>query len=98
MIDREAVAQPVDYDFPLIPKDTDDALDSAHARARPDYETWKRQFVDWLYHEGRNPARLRGYAGETHGRLSSAHVDSTGRHTFAASSVDRVRNCGFSTE
>ena len=56
--------RPVD-DFPILAEETSDALDDRHARARTDYETWKRELLEWLYYEGRNPARQRGYADHT---------------------------------
>jgi len=54
-----------DFDFPIIAGDTEKALDDLHGRAKTDYETWKRDFLNWLYHEGKKPDRGEGFADGT---------------------------------
>lgn len=49
----------------LVSEPTEDALESAHARAHANYRRWKAGFLEWLDTEGRDPERLRGYADPT---------------------------------
>lgn len=55
-------ADEITFDFPIIAEDTHEALHDEHARARADYNTWKRGFLEWLHYEGKKPARLEGYS------------------------------------
>lgn len=64
-----------EFDFPLVAEDTDKALDELHGRARTDYESWKRDFLNWLYHEGKKPDRVEGFAPGTI-RKTSYHTGS----------------------
>jgi integrase len=63
-----------EFDFPILAGDTEKALDDLHGRARTDYETWKRGFLNWLYHEGKKPDRGQGFASGTI-RKTSYHTD-----------------------
>lgn len=58
-------AQRADFDFPLVAQETIEALNEQHARARNDYQTWKRDLLEWLHFEGKDPDRLRGYSEDT---------------------------------
>lgn len=51
--------------FALLAEETKEELEELHARAQTDYETWKRNLIEWLHYEGKDPERLRGYAEET---------------------------------
>ena len=55
----------VSFDFPLLAQETVEALEEQHARAVTDYESWKRNLLEWLAIEGKNPDRLRGYSTYT---------------------------------
>jgi integrase len=59
--DREAP----EFEFPIVASDTDKALADLHGRAESDYESWKREFLNWLYHEGKKPDRGEGFASGT---------------------------------
>ena len=61
----EREAREATFDFPLVAQETIEALDDQHARAQSDYETWKRDLLEWLYFEGKDPDRLRGYSKDT---------------------------------
>ena len=61
----EREARAATFDFPLLAQETIEALDDHHARARTDYETWKRDLLEWLHVEGKDPDRLRGYSEDT---------------------------------
>jgi|AntRauMinimDraft_4_1070384.scaffolds.fasta_scaffold03023_1 integrase len=61
----EREAGDANFDFPLVAQETIEALNEQHARARSDYETWKRTLLEWLYFEGKDPDRLRGYSEDT---------------------------------
>jgi integrase len=61
----EPEARDVDFDFPLLADETIDALEDAHARAVTDYRGWKRDLMEWLFFEGKDPERLRGYSADT---------------------------------
>ena len=63
--DYEADPEDPEFDFPIIAGDTEKALEELHGRARTDYETWKRDFLNWLYHEGKKPDRGEGFASGT---------------------------------
>jgi hypothetical protein len=52
----------VDLPFPLVAEETLEALRDCHARAGVNYRAWKRQFLQWLYYEGKDPERRRGYS------------------------------------
>ncbi len=56
----ERGARSASFDFPLVAQETIEELDEQHARARSDYETWKRDLFEWLSVEGKDPDRLRG--------------------------------------
>lgn len=58
-------ATEIEFDFPLLAADTGDALADHNARARTDYESWKRNLLTWLSIEGKDPDRLRGYSEDT---------------------------------
>jgi len=59
--DREAP----EFGFPIVASDTEKALADLHGRAETDYEAWKRDFLNWLYHEGKKPDRGEGFAAGT---------------------------------
>jgi integrase len=61
----EREAQEANFDFPLAAQETIEALDDQHARAQSDYKGWKRDLLEWLYFEGKDPDRLRGYSEDT---------------------------------
>lgn len=61
----EREAQDIDFDFPLLAQETIEALDGLHARAGTDYESWKRDVLEWPHFEGKDPDRLRGYSKDT---------------------------------
>lgn len=50
---------------PSSRRKTIEALEDQHARAQADYESWKRDLLEWLHFEGKDPDRLRGYSKET---------------------------------
>ena len=54
-----------EFDFPIVASDSDKALADLHGRAESDYESWKREFLNWLYHEGKKPDRGEGFAAGT---------------------------------
>lgn len=53
------------FDFPIVAEETIDSLADQHARAQTDYESWKRELLEWLLTEGKDPDRLRGYSDRT---------------------------------
>ena len=61
---EEALGE-ITFSFPIVSGKTLDALEAKHARARTDYQTWKRDFLEWLTTEGKNPERLDGYSHHT---------------------------------
>ncbi len=62
--DYEARETP-EFEFPIIPSETEKFLADIHGRAEADYESWKRDFLNWLYHEGKKPDRREGFAPGT---------------------------------
>jgi integrase len=61
----EREARDAEFDFPLVAQETIEALDDKHARAKSDYQSWKRDLLEWLHFEGKDPDRLRGYSKAT---------------------------------
>ncbi|CAM2767441.1 site-specific integrase [Halobacterium salinarum] len=61
----EEEARDIDFDFPILADETIERLSNQHARAQNDYEVWKCDLLEWLYFEGKDPDRLRGYSEET---------------------------------
>lgn len=59
-------AKPVTFGFPVLAQETIDVLEEeGHPRAVTDYESWKRDVLEWLHYEGKDPDRLRGYSKDT---------------------------------
>lgn len=54
-----------EFGFPIVAGDTEKALDELHGRAEEDYPAWKRDFLNWLYHEGKKPDKAEGFAQGT---------------------------------
>lgn len=65
MVKAEEALREITFSFPTVSEKTIDALEAQHARARTDYETWKRDSLEWLTTEGKNPERLDGYSHHT---------------------------------
>ena len=61
----EREARDAEFDFRLVAQETIEALDDQHARAKTDYQSWKRDLLEWLHFEGMDPDRLRGYSEQT---------------------------------
>jgi len=55
----------IELHFPVIHEQTAEALEKQHARARPDYEEWKRAFLVWLATKGKRPASRDGLSRST---------------------------------
>lgn len=53
-------ARDIAFDFPRLAEDTIDSLGDQHARAKTNYEAWKRNPMEWLQSSGRTPI---GYEG-----------------------------------
>ncbi|TYL38816.1 hypothetical protein CV102_09915 [Natronococcus pandeyae] len=51
-----------EFGFQLIPKATEDYLND---KRRVIYETYRRDFAEWLSIFGKNPDRVDGYAEDT---------------------------------
>jgi len=82
-------ADDINFEFNPLPAKTDEALESCHNRARADYETWKRDFLEWLTVEGRKPDKLEGFADGTV-RKTNYHTDQIMRWVW--------ENRGYTTE
>jgi len=63
--DYEDDRETPEFEFPIVASDTEKALADLHGRAESDYESWKREFLNWLYHEGKKPDRGEGFAAGT---------------------------------
>lgn len=66
--------QSEEFDFSIISRPTEKALTEYHARAKSDYEQWKKSFLIWLRVEGKKPDRLEGFS-ESVVRQSSMKAD-----------------------